>query len=165
MARESGPQVPRSGLNGPPNAISCFPKLPVTLFQQPSDAMPQILLVEDNKHSYEMLTRRLKRRGYDMALAMDGEAAVEKAEAEQPDLILMDINLPKQDGWEATRQIRAFPGAGADVPIIALTARAGIQAEREKAQEVGCDDYHAKPVELVKLCDQIETLLAEAQAA
>ena len=121
--------------------------------------MPGILLVEDDRQNYDMLRRRLERQGHDVRLATDGEEAVEKADVEIPDLILMDIRLPKQNGYEATRAIRRFEGGrGADVPIIAITAHA-LEEDREKALEAGCDDYHAKPVHFNKLLEQIETLL------
>ena len=120
--------------------------------------MPQVLLVEDDKQNYDMLLRRLQRKGYDVTLAVDGREAVEQASREHPDLILMDIRLPKQDGYEATRQIRELPDQGS-VPIIALTAHA-LEEDREKAISAGCDDYHAKPVHFKKLVKQIEALLS-----
>jgi CheY-like chemotaxis protein len=122
------------------------------------EGKPLILLVEDNEHNYDMLSRRLRRRGYEVELATDGQTGVEKAEAVHPNLILMDINLPVLNGKEATRRIRAFPEGG-QVPIIALTAHA-MSGDREEALEAGCDRYHSKPVELPELMEQIEELLA-----
>ena len=119
--------------------------------------MPKILLAEDNEDNRDLLERRLSRRGYEVVLAMDGGQAVEKARSNRPDLILMDMNMPVLDGWEATRQIKAEDGASAP-PIIALTAHA-MSGDREKALEAGCDDYHTKPVELPRLLAQIEALL------
>lgn len=119
--------------------------------------MPTVLLVEDDQQNYEMLMRRLQRRSYDVTLATDGEEAVEQAAEKRPDLILMDIRLPKQDGYEATRQIRRLSNRG-DVPIIALTAHA-LNEDRDKALSAGCDDYHAKPVHFKKLLEQMEALL------
>jgi len=124
--------------------------------------MARILLVEDNEDNWDMLSRRLQRRGYEVALATDGGQAVTMAQSGNPDLILMDMNLPVLDGWSATRAIRAQGGA-AHVPIIALTAHA-LAGDREKALEAGCDDYHTKPVEFPKLLGQIETLLGEKAA-
>ena len=118
---------------------------------------PKILLVEDNEHNWDMLSRRLQRRGYDVVLAFDGQMGVDKARDEQPDLILMDINLPGIDGREATRQIRQTESLR-DVPVIALTAHA-MAGDREKALEAGCNDYHTKPVELARLLVQMEALL------
>ncbi len=126
--------------------------------------MARILLVEDNEDNWDMLSRRLQRRGYEVALATDGGQAVTMAQSDHPDLILMDMNLPVLDGWSATRAIRAqAQGGDAHVPIIALTAHA-LAGDREKALEAGCDDYHTKPVEFPKLLGQIETLLGEKAA-
>lgn len=121
--------------------------------------MPIILLVEDDKQNYEMMMRRLERRDYDVELATDGEEAVEKARAVRPDLILMDLKLPKQNGLAATREIREMP-ANSHVPVIALTAHAFTEDE-DKAQAAGCDDYHAKPVAFIQLVEQMEALLDE----
>lgn len=127
--------------------------------------MAYVLLVEDDRQNYEMLTRRLQRRGYDVTLATDGKEAVERARSVDPDLILMDIRLPKQDGYEATRAIRRFEdGRGAETPVIALTAHA-LEEDREKAFTAGCDDYHAKPVHFSKLVEQMEALLENVPEA
>lgn len=122
--------------------------------------MQRILLVEDNDDNWDMLSRRLQRRGYDVSRAADGREAVDMATSTAPDLILMDVNLPVMDGLEATRLIRA---AASDkrVPIIALTAHA-LTGDHNKAFEAGVDDYHTKPVELPRLLEQIEALLAPA---
>jgi two-component system cell cycle response regulator DivK len=122
--------------------------------------MAKILIVEDNEENWDMLSRRLQRRGYDVVGATDGRQGIEKAASERPDIILMDMNLPVLDGWEATRAIKAQPHT-AGIPIIALTAHA-MSGDREKALEAGCDDYHTKPVELPKLLEQIEALLKAA---
>ena len=119
--------------------------------------MPRILLVEDNEMNRDMLSRRLLRKGYDMILAVDGGEGVEKALAENPDLILMDMSLPVLDGWEATRRLKAAPQTEA-VPIIGLTAHA-MEGDREKALSAGCDDYDTKPIELPRLLEKIEALL------
>ena len=121
--------------------------------------MPHILLVEDNEDNRDMLSRRLIRKGYEVALAVDGGAGVAQAAALCPDLILMDMSLPVLDGWEATRQIKAAPETSA-IPIIALTAHA-MSGDREKAIAAGCDDYDTKPVELARLLGKIETLLTQ----
>jgi CheY-like chemotaxis protein len=119
--------------------------------------MTKLLLVEDNEQNWDMLSRRLERRGYEVLIATDGQQGVQRAQQDHPDLILMDISLPVMDGWEATRQIRAS-AESAQTPIIALTAHA-MAGDREKALAAGCDDYHTKPVELDRLVQQIETLL------
>jgi len=121
--------------------------------------MPTILLVEDNEMNRDMLSRRLKRKGYEVALAVDGLEGVTMALAGGHDLILMDMSLPELDGWEATRRVRAAETNGRRVPIIGLTAHA-MSGDREKALAAGCDDYDTKPVELDRLLGKIEALLA-----
>jgi two-component system, cell cycle response regulator DivK len=115
----------------------------------------KILLVEDNEMNRDMLSRRLLKKGYEVVMALDGLEGVRMAEAEKPDIILLDMSLPEIDGWEATRRIRA---GGSKAPIIALTAHA-MSGDREKALEAGCDDYDTKPVELPRLLEKIEALL------
>jgi len=119
--------------------------------------MPKILLVEDNEMNRDMLSRRLEKRGYTLAIAIDGGAGVAMAKSEQPDLILMDMSLPVLDGWDATRQVKADP-ATAKIPVIALTAHA-MESDRQKALAAGCDDFDTKPVELNRLLLKIEELL------
>jgi CheY-like chemotaxis protein len=121
--------------------------------------MPKILLVEDNEMNRDMLSRRLERRGYRVAIALDGEQGVLMAGSEAPDLILMDMSLPVLDGWEAARRLKAAPGTRA-IPIIALTAHAMV-GDREKAIEAGCDDYDTKPVEFQRLLEKVEAILAK----
>ena len=119
--------------------------------------MPRILLVEDNEMNRDMLSRRLERRGYEIAIAVDGRQGVEMAKAGAYDLVLMDMSLPEVDGWEATRQIRAAPETKS-LPVIALTAHA-MAGDREKAIEAGADDYDTKPIDLARLLEKIEKLL------
>lgn len=119
--------------------------------------MPRILLVEDNEMNRDMLSRRLARRGHEVAIAVDGLEGVAKALDGGWDLILMDMSLPEVDGWEATRRIRAG-STGPRVPIIALTAHA-MSGDREKALEAGCDDYDTKPVDLERLLGKMSALL------
>jgi len=121
--------------------------------------MPKILLVEDNEINRDMLSRRLERRGYRVAIALDGEQGVSMAGSEAPDLILMDMSLPVLDGWEAARRLKAAPETRS-IPIIALTAHA-MAGDREKAIESGCDDYDTKPIEFQRLLEKIETILAK----
>jgi len=125
--------------------------------------MPKILIVEDNEENRDSLSRRLQRRGFECVSAADGKIGVAMAQAEKPDLILMDMNMPELDGWEATRQIKAAAG-GENLPIIALTAHA-MSGDRDRALDVGCADYHTKPVDFPKLLAQIETLLQNKAAA
>jgi len=118
----------------------------------------KILIVEDNEMNRDMLSRRLARRGYQIALAVDGEEGIAAARSETPDLILMDISLPVIDGIEATRRLKA-DAATQSIPIIGLTAHA-MAGDREKVIAAGCDDYDTKPVELPRLLQKIEALLA-----
>src|SRR5436305_10984142 len=119
--------------------------------------MSKILLVEDNPRNRDMLSRRLLKRGYEVAIAVDGESGLALAESEAPDLILMDMSLPILDGWEATRRLKAAP-ATKHIPVIALTAHA-MSGDRDGALEAGCDDYDTKPIELPRLLEKMETLL------
>ncbi|MBX6311617.1 MAG: response regulator [Isosphaeraceae bacterium] len=120
--------------------------------------MPKILLIEDNELNRDMLSRRLERKGYEVASVSDGRAGIAAAEAGGFDLILMDMSLPELDGWEATRWLKANPATRA-VPIIALTAHA-MPGDRERALEAGCDDYDTKPIDFPRLLGKIEALLA-----
>ena len=122
--------------------------------------MTKLLLVEDNEMNRDMLSRRLERNGYAVAIAINGQQAVDMAAAEPPALILMDMSLPVLDGWEAARRIKANE-VSRRVPIIALTAHA-MQGDEQKAREAGCDDYDTKPVELPRLLAKIEALLNHA---
>jgi len=119
--------------------------------------MPKILLIEDNEMNRDMLSRRLERKGYNIALAIDGPEGLHKARTESPDLILMDMSLPVVDGWEVTRQLKA-DAATRSIPIIALTAHA-MASDEQKAREAGCDDFDTKPIELPRLLAKMEALL------
>jgi two-component system cell cycle response regulator DivK len=124
--------------------------------------MAKVLLVEDNEMNRDMLSRRLIRRGYEVVFAVDGQQGVDMARSEKPDIILMDMSLPVMDGWEATKRVKS-DGATRGVPVIGLTAHA-MSGDREKAIEAGCDDYDTKPVELDRLIEKIERLLAACKA-
>jgi CheY-like chemotaxis protein len=119
--------------------------------------VPKVLLVEDNEESREGLSRYLRRNGYEILLAVDGREAVDFARATAPALILIDLNLPVLDGWEATRQLKAGAETRA-IPVIALTAHA-MAGDRERALEAGCDDYDTKPIDFPRLLTKIESLL------
>lgn len=123
--------------------------------------MPRILLVEDNEMNRDMLSRRLQRNGYDVVIALDGEAGVTMAASERPDLILMDMSLPVLDGWEATRRLKGLPET-ASIPVIALTARV-MAGDRDKALEAGCDDYDAKPIDFERLLGKMQALLKKRE--
>lgn len=119
--------------------------------------MARLLLVEDEEMNRDMLSRRLMRRGFEVLLAVDGQEAIDLAQSEMPDLILMDVRLPVVDGLEATRQLKADETT-AGIPIIALTAHA-MAGDREKALEAGCDDYDTKPIDLPHLLEKIGALI------
>ena len=120
--------------------------------------MVMILLVEDNEMNRDMLSRRLKRKGYQVITAADGAEGIARAGAEPVDLILMDMSLPVLDGWQATRQLKADPRTQF-IPVIALTAHA-MPGDRERALEAGCDEYDTKPIDFTRLVAKIEAELA-----
>ena len=116
----------------------------------------KLLLVEDHEEIWDFLSRRLKRRGFEVTVATDGGAGLEQARALLPDVMLLDMNLPVMDGWTVARTLKAEP-ATAGIPIIALTAHA-MAGDRDKALAAGCDDYHPKPLDFSRLVTQIEAL-------
>ncbi len=125
--------------------------------------MTKILYVEDNEDNIYMLTRRLGRKGYEVIVATDGAKGVEMAQSEGPALILMDLNLPVMDGWEATRRLKAAPETQG-IPIIAVSAFA-MASDREKALAAGCDDFLSKPIDFKSLYSKIETFLSSGSTA
>ncbi len=118
--------------------------------------MTNILLVEDNEMNRDMQSRRLTKRGYVVVTAADGRQGIEMANKNRPDIILMDLNMPNIDGWEATRKLKAAPETS-NIPIIAISAHA-MPADRERAFEAGCDEYVSKPVDMNDLVIKIENL-------
>ena len=125
--------------------------------------MTRILYVEDNDDNIYMLTRRLRRKGYDVVVATDGEKGVEMSLSAEPSLILMDLSLPVVDGWEAARRIKSAPETR-NIPIVALSAHA-MEGDRESAIAAGCDDYDTKPVDFARLLAKIETVLSKGPGA
>ena len=123
--------------------------------------MTKILLVEDHEELWDFLSRRLRRRGFDVVLAHDGQQGIDVAQAERPDVILLDMNLPVMDGWTAARKLRENPDT-ARIPIIALTAHA-MSGDRDRMLEAGCDDYHPKPVDFAQLLSQIDAAMLAAE--
>lgn len=119
--------------------------------------MAKLLLVEDTPEIWDFLSRRLKRREHEVVLAHDGQAGLDMARAEHPQVILLDMNLPVMDGWTVARRLKDDPATAA-IPIIALTAHA-LAGDREKALAAGCDDYHPKPIDFSKLLTQIDAAL------
>jgi len=122
--------------------------------------MSKILIVEDNEMNRDMLSRRLERKGFDVVMAVDGQAGVDMALSEKPDLILMDMSLPVMDGWEATRKIKA-DSETKNIPVIALTAHA-MADDEQKALEAGCDDYDTKPVNFNHLLDKMAKFIGSS---
>ena len=119
--------------------------------------MTKILYVEDNEDNVYMLSRRLKRKGFDIVVAIDGEQGVEMASTEKPDLILMDLSLPKMDGWTATKHIKNNDELKS-IPIIALSAHA-MEEHKQRALDSGCNDYDTKPVDINRLLSKISEQL------
>jgi len=123
----------------------------------------KILLVEDNELNQDMLARFLAIYGFGVVLADDGQAAIEVAKLERPDLILMDMSLPELDGWEATRRLKQDEKTKT-IPVIALTAHA-MAGDRERAFQAGCDEYETKPVDFAALLKKIEAILKTEKVA
>lgn len=119
--------------------------------------MAKLLIVEDNEMNRDMLSRRLKRKGFEIEVAVDGQQGVEMATTSMPDLVLMDMSLPIKDGWTATRELKAND-ATSSLKIIALTAHA-MDGDRKKAMEAGCDEYDTKPIDLKRLLGKIQAML------
>ena len=120
--------------------------------------MAKILYVEDNEDNIYLLTRRLARLGHHVEVARDGEEGVQRVKLGQPDLVIMDLVLPRLDGWEATRRIKADP-ATASIPVLALSASA-MPGDEDSARRAGCEDFEPKPVDFQRLHEKIERLLA-----
>lgn len=121
----------------------------------------KVLLVEDNELNREALKRRLEKRGFVVATAVDGSDALSKATNLIPDLILMDLSLPVLDGWAVTKELRQQSNTK-HIPIIALTAHA-MSGDRQRALDAGCDDYETKPINLKNLLLKIENLISNSR--
>ena len=120
-----------------------------------------VLLVEDNEDNLVVYRTILEHVGYRVIEARDGEEGVTQARRQLPDLILMDISIPKMDGWEATQRLKA-DASTRGIPIIALTAHA-LEEDRQKAQQAGCDGYLAKPVEPRRVVQEVERFIGPAK--
>lgn len=114
----------------------------------------RVLVVEDNLDNMTLISDVLLSLGYDPLIAKDGEEGIRLASAEKPDLILMDLSLPKMDGWTATRHLKADPDVK-HIPVIALTAHAML-GDRDRALAAGCDDYISKPISLRELSEKLK---------
>ena len=125
--------------------------------------MQKILCVEDNDDNLFMLHRRLGRAGFEVKVATNGAVGVDWAKSLQPDLIVMDLNLPGIDGWEATRRLKAQPETR-HIPVVVLSANSGAK-HRERAIAAGCDAYETKPTDFDRLLATIRSLVAKPPAA
>lgn len=119
--------------------------------------MAKVLVVEDVEEIREMIRRQMQRRGHTVAEAVDGQDAIDKVRTDRPDVILMDLNLPVLDGWEATKRLKADP-ATRSIPIIALTAHA-TSGDRDAEYAAGADAFESKPIDFDRLAQRIDKLL------
>jgi len=124
-------------------------------------SLPRVLVVEDNQDNRELVVKVLEINGYQVIEAVDGEDAIEKIRTENPDLILMDLYIPKIDGYEVTRRLKGDRGLR-DIPVIALTAHA-MKGDMEEALAAGCDGYISKPIDVRELPEQIKRFLKPDQ--
>jgi len=120
--------------------------------------MSRILVVEDNTDNMTLIVDILSSLDHEVLQAGDGQEGLEKAQSEKPDLILMDLSLPRMDGWTATKYIKANDDLKS-IPILALTAHAMV-GDRERAMEAGCDDYLTKPINLTDLMAKLTEYLS-----
>jgi len=121
--------------------------------------MKKILIVEDNEMNLKLIRTVLRAKGFLLTEARDGEEALKIAVAERPDIILIDIQIPKVDGLEVTRRIRAMDDLK-DKQIIAITAHA-MEGDRNKILEAGCDGYIAKPINTRTFIDEIKAIIKQ----
>lgn len=122
--------------------------------------MTRVLYVEDNDDNIYMLKMWFElSEGFEFVVAEDGEIGCAKALTDHPDIILMDLDVPVMDGWEATRRLKGDP-LTRDIPIIALTAHA-MSGSREKALAAGCDEFETKPIDFDRLMKKINRLLGD----
>jgi len=124
-------------------------------------SLPRVLVVEDNQDNRELVVKVLEINGYQVIEAVDGEDAIEKIRTENPDLILMDLYIPKIDGYEVTRRLKGDRSLR-DIPVIALTAHA-MKGDMEDALAAGCDGYISKPIDVRELPGQIKRFLKTDQ--
>lgn len=120
-----------------------------------------VLLVEDNEDNLVVYRTILEHVGFKVLEARDGEEGVSRAREARPDIILMDISIPKMDGWQATEELKADEETR-DIPIVALTAHA-LEEDRAKAMRAGCDGYLAKPVEPRRVVEEVERFIGPAR--
>lgn len=118
--------------------------------------MTRVLYIEDNEDNIFLFTRRLGKRGYEVLIAKDGASGLAMARSEHPSVILMDLDLPIVDGWEATRRLKASPDTSS-IPVIVVSSYA-MPEDKKRAMEAGCSAFFSKPVDMKALCSQIEAL-------
>jgi CheY-like chemotaxis protein len=123
--------------------------------------MIRVLYIEDIEDNIFLFTRRLGKRGYEVMIARDGAAGVAMARSALPSVILMDLDLPIVDGWEATRRLKASPDTSG-IPIIAVSSFS-MPEDRRRAIEAGCNAFFSKPVDMKALCSRIEALANRGQ--
>lgn len=121
--------------------------------------MARLLIVEDETHIVTLLTTKFRNAGYDIAVARDGQEGLELATANQPDAILLDVMLPKLDGYEVCRAIRAH--AGGRAPLIVMLSARSQAADRQRGLAAGCDEYITKPFRPAELLERVNSLLRE----
>lgn len=120
-------------------------------------AKGRILVVDDEVYIVHILEFSLRMEGYEVVTALDGEQALEKVKTERPDLIVLDIMMPKLDGYEACRRLKGSPETG-DIPIILLSAK-GRNVDQKIGIDAGADDYITKPFSPRKLVEKINSML------
>jgi two-component system, cell cycle response regulator DivK len=125
--------------------------------------MTRILCVEDSDDNLYLLHRRLSRAGFDVKVARNGTEGVEWAKAMRPDLIVMDLNLPGLNGWEATRRLKGQPETK-HIPIIVLTVETS-RKSRENAIAAGCDEFLEKPIDFEGLVERIRSFVGGGEKA
>ena len=125
--------------------------------------MNNVLIVDENELNVDMLGRRLRRRGFEIRTAGNGEEALEAVRERAPDVILMDMSMPVMDGWTATARLKADPETRG-IPVIALTASA-MESDRTRAFEAGCDAFDTKPVDLERLLGKMADVMGATRGA
>jgi CheY-like chemotaxis protein len=119
--------------------------------------MPRLLVVDDTEMNRDALSRLLKRKGFEVDTAINGQEALTKLQSDSPQLVLMDMWMPVMDGFEATKQIKANPTTRT-IPVIGLSADGSSEAV-EKMLAAGCDEYETRPLDSVRLLGKIQMLL------
>ncbi|HEY7678582.1 MAG TPA: response regulator [Candidatus Methylomirabilis sp.] len=125
--------------------------------------MPKVLIVDDEIHIVKIIAYKLRGAGYDVASAADGVEALEAVRADRPDLILLDIMMPRMDGYQTLETLKGDP-ATRDIPVFLLTVKSR-EADRQRGWQLGCDDYITKPFSPAKLLERIDQTLRRGGGA